>query len=90
MAVILDIGYAHFLLPESANVNLIIKSLSKARKMRRDYDVENMKYTYTYRDTEYELSLNIVSDADIIPAEKTKKLPPQPGLLFHAKDITTP
>ena len=85
MAVILNIGYTHFLLPESANVNLIIKSLSHAKKLEREYDQEKGKYFYYHNETMVDIEVKIVSSADIIPAEKPEKIPPQHNLLFHPK-----
>ena len=90
MAVILNIGFSRYLLPDNVNVNLLIKSLSKAKELDGNFNSDTAKYFYSIRENKVEIQITIVSDADIIPAEKRKNIPPQPGLLFHAKDITTP
>lgn len=73
MKIILTIGYQHFLLPASANVNAIISVLNKSTPLNFDKVGEDYVYV-TETDTDRaKLKIEMVDDNKVIDPAKVKR-----------------
>ena len=77
MKTILSIGHNHYLLPASVNVNTLLKTLSGARSLERDW---NPVQRDTYKiENEIEIEIKIVKDEQVKPPKKAKQIPEKSG-----------
>jgi hypothetical protein len=75
MKTILSIGYTHFALPATANVNAVIALLQKATRVEKRYQDKRYIYTPT-SEKEPDIMIEMVSDDCVIdPNKKRKALP---------------
>jgi hypothetical protein len=73
MKTLLTIGYEHFILPASVNVNGLLAALQKAQPVD-DKWVDNQK-VYIRKDCEVTIEVKLVQDSCFIDSKKLKALP---------------
>lgn len=71
MPTILNIDYAPFLLPDSVNVNAILKAFEKAEKL--EFNGSGREDRYTISDRKLRISVEVVSASQI--HDPSKRLP---------------
>ena len=74
MKTILSIGHRHYLLPDSANVNTILKALSAARELDRRWDSTSNRERYTLAPDAVDVSIKMISPKDILDPKKPKQI----------------
>lgn len=74
MKTILTIGYSHFVLPPSVNVNAILAALQKAQPVE-DKWTEKSGTIYIRKDRDITITVKLVPDADVIDSKKLKAIP---------------
>jgi hypothetical protein len=73
MKTLLTIGYEHFILPASVNVNALLAALQKAQPVD-DKWVDNQK-VYIRKDREVTIEIKLVQDSCVIDSKKTEGSP---------------
>jgi hypothetical protein len=78
MRTILNIGYVHFTLPASANVNAILAALNKAVRVEKHYDGKSARHYYTpATEKDVDISIEMVDDACVLDNPKKRKAIPE-------------
>ncbi len=73
MKTILRFGYREYLLPDSVNINTLLKSLEKAVEL--DTRKVGGNYLYVPQKESPELQIHIVDDSKFLDAKKVKQIP---------------
>jgi hypothetical protein len=70
--IVMRIGYQHFLVPQSVNVNAIIAALAKATPLK--HELSNNRYIYVPdRDGSTKCTIEMVEDDTVVDPAKTKR-----------------
>ena len=86
MLFLLTVGSSKFLLPETANVNLIIRELGKAQPVEyHDYHV--FPPLYRKCKAREEVKVELINADRIIPEKKTLAIPSKASPDCHDKDF---
>lgn len=72
MKTILTIGYEHFVLPASVNLNVVLQALSKAQPVQDRWN--GHKDLYVRQDREVKISIKMVPDDAVIDSKKLKQI----------------
>jgi hypothetical protein len=74
MKTLLTIGYNHFILPASVNVNAILAALQKAQPVRKEYKADHHVY-YPETGRGAEISIELIKDSHVHETKKLKAIP---------------
>lgn len=73
MKTILTIGYNHFVLPASVNVNAILAALQKAQRV--ESKLHKNRIIYIRDDGDPRIEVKLVDDDMVLDSKKLKQLP---------------
>jgi hypothetical protein len=77
MKQILTIGHQHFVLPATANLNLLLKTLSSAREVEKRWHESTTYWDLLTRECAFKVEL--VKDSAVIDPASRKRIPEQTG-----------
>ena len=75
MKTLLTIGHNHFILPDSANVNVLLKALSSAKEV--DDNWTGNTYQYVLTDKAPRIEVKMINEKHIIDPKKNRKAIPE-------------
>lgn len=87
MKAILTINHDHFILPDSANVNLILKTLSACVEVRPNYEVNEL---FQVQADAVRVSVKMVDAKRIIPLRTPKAIAQKAGPDANGKEFFKP
>lgn len=88
MKTIIKIGHDHYLVPSSANLNTLLKTLGEMKELRWNYR-EHGKSIYTIEGP-VRVEAIIARDAEVAEKPKPKAIPAHASADCHGSDITRP
>lgn len=91
MPILLTINHDCIVLPDSVNVNTLLKAFEGAKRVKQDYHsiITRKDYRYT-EDGPVEIEIKLITKSQVIPPPKLKQIPEQASPDCNGKEYFKP
>jgi hypothetical protein len=85
MKTILEIDHSYYVLPDSANLNTLLKMLGGAKQVTQDYQ-SGSGFTYTIKG-DPRIEVKVVNEKDVLDPKARKRLPEKASPDCHGPGV---